>query len=434
MEELTIGLLILANIFLIVLIMKGGNKKDNHEQISKEIRLLNESTINQIKEMKSSLESILNLQSKNNSDRLSNFMDNQDKNTNRVSEQIEQLTKSNNKKKQKIVDVISLELEKIVKNNETKLNEMRKTVDEKLSEMRNTVDEKLNTTLETRLNNSFNLISSRLEAVYTGLGEMKTLANGVGELKNVLTNVKNRGVMGEVSLNNILKELMTDNQYKENYQIKQGSQQRVDFAVFIPDKRGGKDLVLPIDAKFPIESYLRLCDAYDKMDQQAINDCVKELESAVKKSAKSIAEKYINVPVTTDFAIMYLPIEGLYSEVIRRTGLIEELQRTYKILVTGPNTLSAFLNSLQLGFKTLTIEKRSNEIWNILVSFKKEFTNFVDLLSKSQKQITTVSNTLENATKRTQMIEKQLSKVDEIEVELDGENIDYIEDVKDVEE
>ena len=229
--------------------------------------------------------------------------------------------------------------------------------------------------------------------------------------------------MGEISLNNILRELMTENQYKENYQVKPSSQQRVDFAIFIPDKKGGKDLILPIDAKFPIESYLRLCDAYDTLDQEKIQQSAKELEAAVKKSAKSIAEKYINVPITTDFAIMYLPIEGLYSEVVRRTGLIEEIQRNYKIMVTGPNTLSAFINSLQLGFKTLSIEKRSSELWQVLSTFKQEFEKFVLLLSKTQNKLGEANSTIELATKSSKKIAKKLGDVSQIVgVEYDEED------------
>ncbi|MBQ7307522.1 MAG: DNA recombination protein RmuC [Clostridia bacterium] len=413
MNEIMIALLVLANILLIVILVTS-NKNNSIESLEKQIKNTTESLLDQIRDMRTGLEGMLNISSQANTDKLNSLMISQNQSLQQFSNQISQLTQSTNERLERIVITISNELDRLVKNNEQKLNEMRQTV-----------DEKLNSTLEKRLNASFNLISNRLEAVYTGLGEMKNLASGVGELKNVLTNVKNRGVMGEISLNNILRELMTENQYKENYQVKPTSQQRVDFAIFIPDKKGGKDLILPIYAKFPIESYFRLCDAYDTLDQEKIQQSAKELENAVKKSAKSIAEKYINVPITTDFAIMYLPIEGLYSEVVRRTGLIEEIQRNYKIMVTGPNTLSAFINSLQLGFKTLTIEKRSNEIWNILVGFKKEFSNFVDLLGRSQKQINTVSTTLENATKRTQMIEKQLQKVDEIEVPISQDEIEF---------
>lgn len=423
MDKLSIILLILANILLVVNLLKPIKVKN--DAVADEIKKINENSVNQMREIKSSIESLLNFSLQSTTEKISTLTSTQNQNMQNVTMQISELTKNNNEKMERIISTISNELEKLVRSNDQRLGEMRQTVNEKLNEMRQTVDDKLNTTLEKRLSESFNLISERLQAVYTGLGEMKNLAAGVGELKNVLTNVKNRGVMGEISLLNILKEIMTDNQYKENYQVKPSSQQRVDFAIFIPDKKGGKDLVLPIDSKFPIESYLRLCEAYDSMNQEQIQASAKELENAVKKSAKSIAEKYINVPITTDFAIMYLPIEGLYSEVVRRTGLIEEIQRNYKILITGPNTISAFLNSLQLGFKTLTIEKRSNEIWSILAGFRKEFTNFVDLLAKSQKQINTVSTTLESATKRTQMIEKQLMKVDEIEVPVESEQIDY---------
>lgn len=280
--------------------------------------------------------------------------------------------------------------------------------DQKLELMRRTVDEKLNETLERRLNESFNLISERLESVSVGLGEMKTLAGSVGDLKKVLTNVKTRGTFGEVQLGNLLEQMLATNQFKANVLIK--DDKRVDYAIILPGK-DEEDILLPIDAKFPIEDYTKILDAESAGDSIAIHTLQKALERRIKEEAKKINEKYIVVPKTTDFAIMYLPLEGLYCEAIKRTGLIEELQRDYRIIVCGPTTLSATLSSLQMGFQTLAIQKRSSEIWSLLSTFKKEFVNFVDLLAKTQKKIDEASGTINDATKKTQKIQKQLDKV-----------------------
>ena len=282
--------------------------------------------------------------------------------------------------------------------------------EKKLEQMRQTVDEKLNVSLERRLAESFNVINERLQSVYEGLGEMKNLANGVGDLKRVLSNVKTRGIWGEVQLGNLLEQMMSPEQYASQVAIKHNSQERVDYVIKLPGKTG--DIVyLPIDAKFPIEDYQRLCDASDRGDVQEVEQCLKALEKRVKEEAKSIKEKYIDVPNTTDFAVMYLSIEGLYAEVLRRTGLTETLQREYKVIVCGPTTITALLNSLQMGFRTLTIEKRSSEVWNLLGAIKQEFGKFVDLLAKTQKKLSEASNTIEFATKKSRTIEKKLKNI-----------------------
>ena len=303
------------------------------------------------------------------------------------------------------------------------LNKLQTDNEKKLEEMRQTVDEKLNVSLERRLTESFNVINNRLQSVYEGLGEMKQLANGVGDLKRVLTNVKTRGTWGEVQLGNLLEQMLAPNQYDSQVMIK--NNERVDYVVKLPGK-DDKNIYLPIDAKFPMEDYQRLCEATETNDTLVIEQALKNLEKRVKEEAKKIHEKYIDVPNTTDFAVMYLAIEGLYAEVLRRNGLAETLQQQYKVVVCGPTTLSALLSSLQLGFKTLSIEKRSSEIWSLLGTFKTEFTKFVELLAKTQKKLNEASNTIEFATKKTKTIQKKLSSVSIGEE--DDEKF-YIEDI-----
>ena len=324
----------------------------------------------------------------------------------------------------KKLETLSLTLENKLEKNanvlEANLTNLKQANELKLEQMRQTVDEKLNESLEKRLNESFNLISERLENVSKGLGEMQSLASNVGDLKKVLTNVKTRGTFGEVQLGNLLEQMLAPTQYSQNVLI--SGDMRVDFAVNLPGK-DDKNLLLPIDAKFPIEDYNKIIDAENSGDLQAVSVLSKALERRIKDEAKKISEKYICPPLTTEFVIMYLPLEGLYGETIKKTGLIEELQRDYKVIICGPTTLSALLNSLQMGFQTLAIEKRSSEIWTLLTTFKKEFVTFVDLLTKTQKEIDKASGTLNDATRKTQKIQKQLNKV----VLLDN-NINIIDD------
>ena len=327
---------------------------------------------------------------------------------------------SANKKMENLSAVLDSKLEKNANVLELSLNSLKQNNEQKLEQMRVTVDEKLNESLERRLNESFNLISERLENVSKGLGEMRSLAGSVGDLKKVLTNVKTRGTFGEIQLGNLLEQMLAPNQFAQNVMIK--DDKRVDFVIYIPGK-DDKTLLLPLDAKFPIEDYTKIVDAENAGDINQVKVLSKALERRIKDEAKKISEKYIHSPITTDFAIMYLPIENLYCEAIKATGLIEQLQRDYKIMVCGPTTLSALLNSLQMGFQTLAIEKRSSEIWSLLSTFKKEFVTFVDLLSKTQKEIDKASGTLVDATKKTQKIQKELNKV----VMLDN-NIDIIGD------
>ncbi len=291
------------------------------------------------------------------------------------------------------------------------LKEIREENKAKLDEIRVLVDDKLKETLETRFNQSFKLISERLEQVSKGLGEMHGLAEGVGDLKRVLSNVKTRGNMGEVELGNILEQILSPEQYLVNACVEEDSQRRVEFAVKLPGSDpDGKPVLLPIDSKFPIEDYQRLLDAYDNG-----GDIEKEgarFEASVRKCAAEINSKYIIPPATTDFAIMFVPTEGLYAEILRRTGLFESLRREYKITVTGPANLAAFLSSLQMGFRTLAIEKRSSEVWKLLSQVKTEFTNFGDILDKTRKKLNEAANVIDSAGVRSRAIERRLRDVE----------------------
>lgn len=305
-----------------------------------------------------------------------------------------------------------------------KQDELVKSTELKLEKMRETVDEKLHKTLEERLGQSFQLVSERLEAVQKGLGEMQTLANGVGDLKKVLSNVKTRGVLGEIQLGNILEQIMAPEQYEANVKTKQGSNDLVEFAIKLPGKDdNGREVYLPIDAKFPQEDYIRLQNAYEVGDVAGIDAASKALTNAIKKFAKDIRDKYIDPPYTTDFGILFLPIEGLFAEVVRQPDLVAILQREYKIIITGPTTLAAMLNSLQMGFKTLAIQKRSSEVWQILGAVKTEFVKFGDVLDKAQKKINEANKELDNLVgTRTRLMLSKLKKVEELPIS-DTENL-----------
>ncbi len=296
---------------------------------------------------------------------------------------------------------------------EQRLERIQQDNSAKLEQMRQTVDEKLHATLEQRLSQSFKQVSDRLEQVHKGLGEMQSLAAGVGDLKKVLANVKTRGVLGEVQLAALLEQLLTPEQYGTNVATRPGSRERVEFAVRLP----GRDLEsgtvwLPIDAKFPIEDYQRLQDAQEAADPAAMETAAKALEARVRMEARAIAEKYVEPPATTDFALLYLPFEGLYAEVLRRRGLFESLQREYHITVCGPTTLSALLNSLQMGFRTLAIERRSSEVWKVLGGVKAEFGKFAEVLASTKRQLETVANSIDAAETRTRQIERKLRDVE----------------------
>lgn len=301
-------------------------------------------------------------------------------------------------------------LESIRTTMEVRLNAMQAVTDRRLGEMRQTVDEKLQKTLEDRLQKSFGLVSQQLELVYKGLGEMRTLAAGVGDLKKVLSNVKTRGILGEVQLGAILEQLLAPGQYAENVATVPGSAERVEFAVKLPGDGDGP-VWLPIDAKFPQDAYAALLAAYDTADKAAVELAAKELDKRVRGFGKDIHDKYLAPGHTTDFGVMFLPVEGLYAEVVRR-GTAERLQREYKIVVAGPTTMAALLNSLQMGFKTLAIQKRSSEVWKVLGSVKAEFDTFGQALAQAQNRLNQASSELENLVGvRTRQIQRKLQQV-----------------------
>ncbi len=314
--------------------------------------------------------------------------------------QLQYLTQSN-----------ELRLERLRQTLETQVQALQADNSKKLEAMRQTVDEKLHATLEKRLGDSFQMINERLEQVHKGLGEMQALAIGVGDLKKVLTNVKTRGTWGEIQLGALLEQILAPGQYATNVATKPGSDARVEFAIILPGQ-GGSDVVhLPIDAKFPQEDYQRLLEAQEVADAAGAEAAAKALEIRIKAEAKDIRDKYLSPPHTTDFGILFLPVEGLYAEVLRRTGLYETLMREYHVTVAGPTTLSAILSSLQMGFRTLAIEKRSSEVWMLLSAVKTEFGKFGDILEKTNKKLQEASNVMDDAARKSRTIERKLKGV-----------------------
>ena len=318
---------------------------------------------------------------------------------------------------QRILQMIQLNDQRFDRINQTlseSLQRLQGSNEQKLEQMRQVVDEKLHSTLEKRLGESFKQVSQHLEAVQRGLGEMRSLANGVGDLKRVLTNVKARGTWGEVQLETLLEDLLTPQQYEKNVATKPHSQKRVEFAIKLPGQ-GDQSIWLPIDAKYPQEDYLRLINAIDAADGEAVNRSRAALLRSIREFAKDISSKYVAPPHTTDFAIMFLPTEGLYAEVLRSPGVVEMLQQDFRIVIAGPVTLSAILNSLRIGFRTLAIEQRSSEVWQILAGVKTEFGKFADVLDKVQKQLHTASSTLEQTGVRTRAMERRLKDVESLD-------------------
>ncbi|HEV7272388.1 MAG TPA: DNA recombination protein RmuC [Pseudoxanthomonas sp.] len=325
---------------------------------------------------------------------------------------------------QRFADTLGQRLNELTQRNEQRIGEMRATLEDRLKElqadnaqkleqMRATVDEKLQATLTQRLDASFSLVSERLEAVQRGLGEMQQLATGVGDLKRVLSNVKDRGGWGEVQLENLLEQVLTAEQFARSVKVRPDSNEAVDFAIRLPGRQEGEVPVwLPIDAKFPREDYERLLDAQERGDADAMRTAATQLERAIKVQAKSINEKYVVPPYTTDFAVLFLATEGLYAEAIRRPGLVDALQRDHRIVIAGPTTLAALLNSLQMGFRTLAIEKRSSEVRVLLGAVKTEFGKFATVLEKANSQLDTVQNSIKQAGVRTRAIERQLRGVE----------------------
>ena len=333
-----------------------------------------------------------------------------------VEDKLSALKDTNNAIEQRMVAFmqnVDSKLDAMRQENEKNLNEVRRDNETQLTKMRETVDEKLSSTLDERFNQSFKIISDRLSEINKGFMEMQSLQTGVNDLKKIFTNVKQRGTWGEIALDNLLSQILTPEQYSKNVNITKNENERVDFVINLPGKNE-ETVFLPIDAKFPIEDYLRLVEASEKGNVAQIEEEGKNLEKRIKAEAQSIRDKYVHPPKTCDFAILYLPVEGLYAEVVRRPNLIEDLQTRLRVVVCGPTTLAALLNSLQMGFRTVAIEKRSTEIGKLLEQFRKDFTQFSDLLGQTKKKLESVQNTIDNAEKRTQLIGKRLQSVSAI--------------------
>jgi DNA recombination protein RmuC len=415
-ELLPILLLILSLVVIVLLVfvlLRQKNAGSIDAVLEKQFRLLLEDLRNEFQrsreetaqQMRDNREEIANALKRFEESLLSNqknFMDQQ----RNVS--MELFKNQNN-----LTDKTEKSLKDVRETVEKQLRELQQDNSQKLEKMRETVDEKLHDTLEKRLGESFKLVSERLEKVQKGLGEMQTLATGVGDLKKVLTNVKTRGVLGEYQLATILEQIMTAEQYAQNVKTKSNSNAFVEFAIKLPGReKSDKAVWLPVDSKFPIESYQILQSAYEDGDKALIEAAQKELVKTVKVFAKDIRDKYLDPPNTTDFGVMFLPIEGLYAEVLRDPSVFEILQRDFKVIITGPTTLSALLNSLQLGFRTLAIEKHSSEVWQVLGAVKSEFGKFGDILAKTRKKLQEAGNVIENAESKSRNIERKLKDVD----------------------
>ncbi|MBQ4129662.1 MAG: DNA recombination protein RmuC [Ruminococcus sp.] len=391
--------LLLSGVALILLLKKRGEKLDfselyekNAKQLSDVRQEINQSVQQSVKTMGDMI--ALNQQ---------NFAQSQNENSKAIEERLKTFALENEQK-----------LDLIRRSVEQKLSYIQEDNNKQLEKMRQTVDEKLQKTLEDKMNKSFALVSERLEQVYKGLGEMQNLASGVGDLKKVLSNVKTRGILGEIQLSSILKEILAPEQYEENVATKSGTRDVVEFAVKLPADDDGF-IYLPIDSKFPGDTYGALRDAYESGSKDNVDQAAKALINTIKKEAKDIRDKYIDPPNTTEFAIMFLPFEGLYSEVVNR-GMVEMLQREYRVNIAGPSTMAALLNSIQMGFKTLAVQKRSAEVWEVLGNVKKEFDTFADILTKAQQHINLVTKDLDNlAGVRTRQIQKRLSAVQSID-------------------
>jgi len=407
-DYIIIGLLIVAVILLFVLLIKRGSRGNSELRIEMSNSIKNMSDI--LRDTLKSSSDMQDMRFKELNERLSEFTKTTTDNLKSFETRLNVSTETNEKKMSAIRETVEERLKYLQEDNSKKLEKMRETVDEKLQK-----------TLEDRIGKSFKLVSERLEEVYKGLGEMKSLASGVGDLKKVLSNVKTRGILGEIQLGSILEQFLAPEQYETNVAVKKGSRDVVEFAVKLPGN-DDKPIFLPIDAKFPVDAYNDLNDAYERGDANLVSETKAILDKRIKQFAKDISDKYISPPETTDFAIMFLPVEGLYAEVVRH-GLVEVLQRDYKVNITGPTTVAAFLQSLQMGFKTLAIQKRSGEVFNVLGAVKTEFEKFSDVIKKAQQKLDMANNELENLVGvRTRAISRKLKSITSLS-EIESEEI-----------
>jgi len=395
--------LLLITVAMLGIVIANQLKKKSENGNSEEIKRLEQSLHTEQSTLRQELTSATQISVKNLGDMIyanqNAYAINQSKSLNQLEERLKTFSLENEQK-----------LENIRRSVESRLNYIQEDNNRKLEEMRKTVDERLQQSIEEKMNRSFSLVSERLEQVYKGLGEMQNLANGVGDLKKVLTNVKTRGTLGEYQLSAILSEILSPEQYEENVATKKGSRNVVEFAVKLPSD-DDKFIYLPIDSKFPGDTYSALRDAIDEGDKVKIDLAAKALIATIKSEAKDIHDKYIDPPYTTEFAIMFLPFEGLYSEIVNR-GLVEILQRDYKVNIAGPSTMAALLNSLQMGFKTLAVQKRSAEVWEILGAVKQEFDKFGDVLAATQQRLDQANKELDKLVGvRTRQIQRKLKDV-----------------------
>ncbi len=410
--ELFVYLLSGLSLSLLVILFFGKGKRNADKELREELQALTKSIHENLAEArKEASENLLR--------QFQLVFDNQ---RSAAKDQNDALQQFGERVRQSLLDLSNVQREKLSELSRRQ-DELLKNTEQRLEKIRETVDEKLQKTLETRLGQSFDLVSTQLQAVQKGLGEMQSLASGVGDLKRVLTNVKSRGLLGEYQLQAILENILSPDQYVANCALT-GTRERVEFAIKMPGQE--EEIFLPIDSKFPQEAYLRLVDALEIADKVLADQYRLELIKAVKKSAADIFQKYIHPPKTTDFAILFLPMESLYAEVLREPGLAQHLQQEYKVIVTGPTTLSAILNSLQMGFRTLAIQKRSSEVWQVLGAVKTEFGKFSVLLERTQKKLNEANSELDKLVGvRTRTIQRKLKEVQELP---EGESTRYLEE------
>ncbi len=409
-----IGIGIVIIILLVILILKSGGKKDVDES-RREAARIDEKLNSNLNSMIAYLGNEFGISRKENSLNLKEINDIVKDIQDRNDQQSEKLNNLLSESISRLQEKNELQSEKINKTLQESVRSLQESNEKKLDEMRNTVNEKLDETLTKRLDSSFKVVGDQLKNVYETLGEMHKLAGNVNDLQRVLTNVKSRGTWAEVQLDNILEQTLTKDQYSCNVSTKNDNN-RVEFAVKIPSRDDdGKFIWLPIDSKFPQEDYIRICDASEKADKDAMEAATKALEATVKKQAKTISDLYINVPETTDFAIMFLATEGLYAEVLRRPGLCEEIQNKYRIMICGPTTITAFLNTLRVGFRTIALDKKAAEVWKILGAARTQYSKFEDILAKVKKKLDEASSSIEDAQKRNGIIDKKLKSIERLD-------------------
>lgn len=392
-------------ILLVVLLVRFQSVHDSAKDVREELRAGREESRGAGKELREEVSAGLKSTNETLSETLERLGKVQQKQLEGMAKQLKELIESN-----------QLALDRVRSTFDSRVKSLQEGNEKKLEEMRKTVDEKLHDTLEKRLGESFKIVGERLEAVHKGLGEMQTLATGVGDLKRVLTNVKARGTWAEVQLGAILEQILTPEQYAKNVCVKADSAERVEYAIRLPGPKDDPEACvwLPIDSKFPQEDYVRLQDAADKADPEAVQAATDALARAVRVAAKDIHDKYVNPPSTTDFGIMFLATEGLYAEVLRQPALVDDLQQQYRIVLSGPTTLVAILSSLRMGFQTLAIEQRTSEVWRVLGAIKTEFGKFGEVLDKVKRQLNTASNTIEQTGVRSRAMERKLREVEQL--------------------